>query len=105
MKPRRIQLKRTKGWRMPAGAVKVDRTTRFGNPFRVGRGGIETKAEAVELFRKYLSRQGIGRPAALLNRIHRELPGKNPAGVKCSDCDPCHADVLLLIANHPEVTT
>lgn len=36
MKPKRIQLQRTKGWRMPAGAVKVDRSTRWGNPYKVG---------------------------------------------------------------------
>lgn len=35
-KPQRIQLKRTKGWRMPPGTVKVDRSTRWGNPFRIG---------------------------------------------------------------------
>jgi hypothetical protein len=37
--PQRIQLKRTKGWRMPANTVKVDRTTIFGNPFPVERHG------------------------------------------------------------------
>jgi hypothetical protein len=31
--PERIQLRRTKGWRMPEGAIKVDRSTSFGNPF------------------------------------------------------------------------
>lgn len=31
--PVRVQLRRTKGWRMPENTVKVDRTTRFGNPF------------------------------------------------------------------------
>lgn len=31
--PRRIQLSRAKGWRMPENTVKVDRSTRFGNPF------------------------------------------------------------------------
>ena len=31
--PKRIQRKRTKGWRMPAGAVYVGRPTIFGNPF------------------------------------------------------------------------
>jgi hypothetical protein len=31
--PARIQLKRTRGWHMPPDTVKVDRTTRFGNPF------------------------------------------------------------------------
>jgi hypothetical protein len=31
--PERIQRKRTKGWRMPEGAVYVGRPTIFGNPF------------------------------------------------------------------------
>lgn len=44
--PTRIQLRRTKGWRMPAGAVKVDRTTAFGNPWRVGEAHCPTAAEA-----------------------------------------------------------
>ena len=34
--PQRIQLSRKKGWRMPANTVKVDRTTRWGNPFALG---------------------------------------------------------------------
>jgi hypothetical protein len=33
--PHRVQLRRAKGWRMPANTVKVDRTTLFGNPFSV----------------------------------------------------------------------
>lgn len=33
--PRRLQLRRTKGWRMPEGAIKVDRTTKWGNWFKV----------------------------------------------------------------------
>jgi len=33
--PQRIQRKRTKGWRMPEGAVYVGRPTRWGNPFVV----------------------------------------------------------------------
>lgn len=31
--PKRIQRKRTKGWRMPPGAVYVGRPSRWGNPF------------------------------------------------------------------------
>jgi Domain of unknown function (DUF4326) len=38
--PQRIQLRRTRGWRMPEGAVNVARSGhdigRWGNPFRVG---------------------------------------------------------------------
>jgi hypothetical protein len=32
-RPRRLQRKRTKGWRMPEGAVYVGRPTVWGNPF------------------------------------------------------------------------
>ena len=32
--PRRVQLRRSKGWTMPPDTVKVDRTTRWGNPGR-----------------------------------------------------------------------
>lgn len=31
-----IQLRRTRGWRLPAGAVSVARPTRWGNPYVVG---------------------------------------------------------------------
>ena len=34
--PKRIQLKRTKGWRKPEGAVVVSRPSRWGNPFAIG---------------------------------------------------------------------
>lgn len=33
--PERIQLRRTKGWRLPDGAIRVARPTQWGNPFRV----------------------------------------------------------------------
>lgn len=33
--PRRIQRQRTKGWRMPEGAVYVGRPSRWGSPFGV----------------------------------------------------------------------
>mgnify|MGYP000330179115 CR=1 FL=1 len=35
--PQRIQRQRTKGWRMPEGAVYVGRGSRYGNPFKVER--------------------------------------------------------------------
>jgi hypothetical protein len=34
--PERVQLIRTKGWQIPPNTVKVDRTTKWGNPFIVG---------------------------------------------------------------------
>ena len=33
--PERIQRKRTKGWRMPAGAIYVGRPSRWGSPIRI----------------------------------------------------------------------
>ena len=35
--PKRIQRQRTKGWRMPEGAVYVGRGSKWGNPFKVER--------------------------------------------------------------------
>lgn len=35
MNPQRIQMKRTKGWRKPEGAVYVGRPSLYGNPFLV----------------------------------------------------------------------
>lgn len=35
--PVRVQLRRTKGWRMPDNTVNVARPGKWGNPFRVGR--------------------------------------------------------------------
>ncbi|MFI7448120.1 DUF4326 domain-containing protein [Nonomuraea sp. NPDC049714] len=34
--PKRVQRKRSKGSKLPEGAVCVDRTTPWGNPFKVG---------------------------------------------------------------------
>lgn len=89
--PRRIQRKRTRGWKMPEGAVYVGRPTIFGNPFR----------DAIS-FRVWLSGfKGTGggglRRIALLSRIE-ELRGKDLV-CWCSLDRACHADVLLEIAN------
>ena len=44
--PHRVQLKRSAGWKMPANTVKVDRTTRWGNPFTVAECGSVAVAVA-----------------------------------------------------------
>ena len=49
MKPKRIQRKRVKGWRMPDNTVSVTRPGRWGNPFPVS--GHRAAAESVALFR------------------------------------------------------
>ena len=89
----RIQRKRTKGWRMPKGAIYVGRPTKWGNPYQVDAANYRG---AVNLFRTYLhcSPRGI----ELVPSIRRELRGKVLA-CWCPRGKPCHADVLLEVAN------
>jgi hypothetical protein len=84
--PRRIQLRRTPGWRKPPNASVVSRPTRWGNPFPVIDGD---RASAVEQYRAWL-------PTSGLNPI--ELRGRDLA-CWCPLDQPCHADVLLWEAN------
>lgn len=109
MTPLRIQLKRSKGWQMPPNTVKVDRSTKWGNPFRVGEtyptieeecptrilgeARCASTADAVAMFKAWAtSEHGFDREEI------EELTGKNLA-CWCKPGDPCHADVLLEIAN------
>ena len=117
--PKRIQRKRTKGWRMPEGAVYVGRPSKWGNPFTVVNGHRQgwlvwddrdrhgwvthetsngyvasfdterdARREAVRRFRRFMFRQW-----ALT-----ELRGKDLV-CWCPLDQPCHADVLLELAN------
>ncbi len=57
--PKRIQLRRTKGWRKPEWSVVVARPSKWGNPFVVGNpshvdGMPMTAAEAVSWYRRGL---------------------------------------------------
>lgn len=88
--PVRVQLRRTKGWRMPENTVKVDRTTKWGNPFGDRDKEPSWRSAAVEAFRLENHR----RPAS----DFAELSGKNLA-CWCPLDGPCHADVLLNLAN------
>lgn len=94
--PERVQLSRAKGWKMPANTVKVDRSTRWGNPNLVITHGY---AGAVRRFEAEL-RAGILRFS--IDDVRRELRGKNLA-CWCKPGVRCHADVLLRVAN--ETTT
>ncbi|MGK2897244.1 MAG: DUF4326 domain-containing protein [Burkholderiaceae bacterium] len=107
--PTRIQLRRTKGWRMPENTVKVDRSTRWGNPFTPtmllvspSRAGMKQGepigvAGAVEAFRT-LMKTRLRREPAKTRAFLEELRGKNLA-CWCQPGTPCHADVLLKLAN------
>lgn len=94
MMPKRIQRKRTKGWRMPANTVYVGRPTHWGNPF-IARPG-ETEQDVVNAFEENID------PASM-SRIKEKLKGKNLA-CWCPLDQPCHADVLLRLANDPTPT-
>lgn len=117
--PVRIQRRRTKGWKMPEGAVSVTRPGPYGNPFVIGgyymKGDfqgrtdafgflytstskeyadaryilIETAEQAVEWFRWYVGARKNTFP---------ELRGKDLA-CWCPVGAACHGDALLEIAN------
>jgi len=89
MKPKRIQRKRSKGWRMPANTIYVGRPTIFGNPFH----GAFTNRRAVELFQ-----QSHQLTYLIESNMIEQLRGKNLA-CWCKLDEKCHADVLLEIAN------
>lgn len=104
-RPVRIQLRRTKGWRLPDDTEVVSRPTRWGNPFKVGdrlRGTddapwivIFNREQAVAIYRSFMDHQ-IG--STFRAAVVAELRGKNFA-CWCPLDQPCHADVLLEIAN------
>ena len=103
-KPVRIQLSRRKGWRMSTNTIKVDRTTKWGNPFIPGKDNpflpgrkVEDKRHAFVLYRSMAPLN-----EKLCAAARAELRGFNLA-CWCEQKDPyedeCHADVLLEIAN------
>jgi hypothetical protein len=121
--PARIQRRRTAGWRLvdatsnPNGAKIVDRTTRWGNPFRVGV-DADDRAHATALFREWLEhdsaaaldpygsakyRQEMSDLREWMLARAAELAGLDLA----CPCDPpepgepdhCHAAVLLKLSN------
>lgn len=113
--PVRIQLSRAKGWRIPANTVVVSRPSKWGNPHDwrswredwpykdaagraflfVGEVGRDDwcRDRAVQAFREDLADGAITLPVA-------DLRGKNLA-CWCKPRAPCHADVLLELANTP----
>lgn len=97
-RPIRVQRKRTKGFRLPPNTVSVTRPGKWGNPFRVGQPGINTPEDAVARYREVMNRPDM---ELIRLEVVRELRGKNLA-CYCPLDKPCHADVLLELANRPE---
>jgi Domain of unknown function (DUF4326) len=99
--PARIQLRRTKGWRKPEGAVVVARPSKWGNPWPVDpAGGIPDRAAAVARFRDFVTGDYDPAEYPSRNEIRAELAGRDLA-CWCPVGGPCHGDVLLEIANAP----
>ena len=111
--PKRIQRKRTKGWRMPKDAVYVGRGTKWGNPYRVGdpsaywmgpglfslnRPDPVPRMDAEHVVDIYRAGLVTGHFAVTPDDVRAELAGKDLA-CWCKETDPCHADVLLELAN------
>lgn len=126
--PQRIQRKRTRGWRMPANTVYVGRPTRWGNPWTLdaywdaGYSGSARRAAevAVDLFRAWMTQtRSLWGGSVPGPEIHApwDKPGvtRTPPDLSalrgkdlacwCALVDeegnrlPCHADVLLELAN------
>lgn len=97
VKPKRIQRKRTKGWKMPDNTVYVGRPTKWGNPYFAhdtnGAGKPIGPSGAVMMYQNFLQLD-----AEYLYEDMKELKGKNLACF-CPLDQPCHADILLELAN------
>jgi len=95
--PKRIQMHRRKGgWRKDnPDAVIVARPTKWGNPYHGDSEGRRNNGLVTGLFALYLARP---EQADKVVAIKTELRGQDLA-CWCPLDEPCHADVLLEIAN------
>jgi Domain of unknown function (DUF4326) len=93
--PRRIQLSRRRGWRKPAGAIVVSRPSKWGNPFKIDE--TTSRAEAIDRYARALA-GGSDQLPFTASDVVRELAGHDLA-CWCPLDVPCHADVLLEVAN------
>lgn len=104
--PERIQRKRARGWRMPPGAVYVGRPTVWQN--RYGLRGtacmvvVASLEEAVAAFRRMVEAEVAavgGVPGYILPLRGKDLACWCPLTRPDGTPHPCHADVLLAMAN------
>lgn len=123
--PQRIQRRRTKGWRLPEGAVYVGRPTKWGNPWRIipvrdnhypwGEAADvihETTGSSIGRFERTTRIPHTGAPYWAVHAYRRDLTPELIAGA-CAELagrdlacwcpldQPCHADVLLEVSNPP----
>lgn len=108
----RIRRSRARGWIMPDNTIYVGRPTKWGNPFVIGIDGtaqecVKKYADELLPYRHHGEKSRLYNffiSESILTEIERELRGKN----LCCWCPlldvdgmpyPCHADVLLELAN------
>jgi hypothetical protein len=120
--PKRIQRKRTKGWRAPEGAVFVGRPTKWGNrwrivpvndphfPFGDAADVLDADRNSIGRFQRYGLSPRTGAPYWATRKFESEVTPEFEAQAReelagkdlmcwCREDQPCHADVLLRIAN------
>lgn len=101
--PKRVQRRRVKGWKRPDNCVIVDRTSRYGNPYRVqhvgGRWQVVTPWDTIEADDERHARQIACDLFSAMALPFLDLAPLKGMNVACA-CDPddglpCHGDRLL----------
>ena|SRR6516165_4847210 len=100
---KRIQLSRAKGSRMPPNTKKVDRSTKWGNPFTDGPQALRVVQFTAMLRGEFVAGTSVtvAEQQAYYTMAHRdrdEIKGWN-LGCWCRLGTPCHCDVLLAFAS------
>lgn len=102
--PRRLRMRRTKGWRKPAGARYVGRPTKWGNPWHPSLGNARDAHDAVAKYRAWAAGD-----FTLATEVGRRFPAECLPELRghdlvcwCDEGEPCHADTLLALANQDE---
>lgn len=120
VKPKRIQRKRTKGFRLPLKTLCVSRPSIWGNPYPLAEfstlslllfrntvlgiwdpGLLDDQAEtlvsrAYDLHHSWLRRFSYRHP---LDALRSTLQDYDFIACWCKEGSPCHADILLELAN------
>lgn len=115
--PKRIQRKRTKGWRKPENTVNVGRPSKWGNPcslqdaYKIAADELLSMEEGKN--KEASNDHWVGLANSIVIQEYKAHLERNPDLVKeakevlrgknlmcwCKVGDPCHGDVLLEIAN------
>ena len=91
---KRVQRLRSKDYKTPPNTKYVGRPTIFGNPHKVGEGGVTDAKSAVGLYRADLeAMQKNNLPK--FEGLMQGLVGYENISCWCPIGTPCHADVLI----------